>query len=212
MQGLAASGAEDTEAAARKLKLRLLGNIRLISELFKQKALGEKIVHACLASLIGDPKGHPSEDNVEVCRACCACWVTRRQLCGQHSRRPQRPPQRGHCQDAHVLHDFSGRLCTPVCAMWRLVEGPKGLSKGMPHACSGSVLVSQAVCEMVTIAGKALDETTREKRKTDSYFATLDRCALGRVEGAGFHLQGSPQRLCRLGQAGAAGALSGQGS
>ena len=60
MQALASAGAEDTEAASRKLKLRLLGNIRLVAELFKQKALGEKIIHACLASLIGDPKGTPT--------------------------------------------------------------------------------------------------------------------------------------------------------
>ena len=57
---------ENREAAARKLKLRLLGNIRLISELFKQKALSDKIVHACVQTLIGDSKGLPNEDNVEV--------------------------------------------------------------------------------------------------------------------------------------------------
>ena len=64
-QGLS-SMTENREAAARKLKLRLLGNIRLISELFKQKALSDKIVHACVQTLIGDSKGLPNEDNVEV--------------------------------------------------------------------------------------------------------------------------------------------------
>ena len=65
VQGLS-SVTEDREAAARALKLRLLGNIRLISELFKQKALSDKIVHACVQTLMGDGKSIPNDDNVEV--------------------------------------------------------------------------------------------------------------------------------------------------
>ena len=43
----------------------MLGNIRFISELYKESMMAEIIMHACIKKLIGEFQ-HPEEENVEA--------------------------------------------------------------------------------------------------------------------------------------------------
>ena len=51
---------------ARAAKMRTMGNIRLIAELYKQDVVNEKILAVCIQELLGDGKGEPHEDDVEA--------------------------------------------------------------------------------------------------------------------------------------------------
>ena len=53
-------------AATKRVKVRTMGNIKLIGELFKKKMIAEKILHACVTDLLGAPKSNPPEENVEA--------------------------------------------------------------------------------------------------------------------------------------------------
>ena len=57
---------QEREMAERKVKLRTMGNIRLIGELFKAKMIAERILHSCMGELLGKPKTDPPEENVEA--------------------------------------------------------------------------------------------------------------------------------------------------
>eukprot|EP00240_Pyramimonas_obovata_P000669 CAMPEP_0118933126 /NCGR_PEP_ID=MMETSP1169-20130426/11361_1 /TAXON_ID=36882 /ORGANISM="Pyramimonas obovata, Strain CCMP722" /LENGTH=548 /DNA_ID=CAMNT_0006875853 /DNA_START=132 /DNA_END=1774 /DNA_ORIENTATION=+ len=57
---------EDKEYRLKKVKLATLGNIRLIGELFKEKMIMEKILHACILDLLGKQKEIPPEENMEA--------------------------------------------------------------------------------------------------------------------------------------------------
>jgi translation initiation factor 4G len=58
---------KEKTAPDRAVKLRSLGNIRFMGELFKQKMVPEKIVHDCIQHLLGpDMNAAPAEENVEA--------------------------------------------------------------------------------------------------------------------------------------------------
>jgi hypothetical protein len=62
----------------RKVKQRTLGNIRLISHLYKSEVVNEKILHYCIQDMLGDGKSDPVEDNVEVMGPLSYSMLTRR--------------------------------------------------------------------------------------------------------------------------------------
>lgn len=67
------SDAAEKASATKRVKVRTMGNIKLIGELFKKKMIAEKILHACVTDLLGAPKSDPPEENVE---ALCNLLVT----------------------------------------------------------------------------------------------------------------------------------------
>ncbi|XP_047315014.1 eukaryotic translation initiation factor 4G [Impatiens glandulifera] len=58
---------EEREEKRLKARRRMLGNIRLIGELYKKKMLTEKIMHACIKKLLGQYQ-NPDEEDIE-----CLC-------------------------------------------------------------------------------------------------------------------------------------------
>lgn len=57
---------EDREENERRVKLRMLGNIRLIAELYKKRIVPEKIMYQIVSDLMGDAKANPHEDFIEA--------------------------------------------------------------------------------------------------------------------------------------------------
>ncbi|CAF1845821.1 unnamed protein product [Brassica napus] len=56
---------EEREEKRLKVRRRMLGNIRLIGELYKKRMLTEKIMHACIQKLLGYEQD-PHEENIEA--------------------------------------------------------------------------------------------------------------------------------------------------
>ncbi|CAE6076869.1 unnamed protein product [Arabidopsis arenosa] len=56
---------EEREEKRLKVRRRMLGNIRLIGELYKKRMLTEKIMHACIQKLLGYNQD-PHEENIEA--------------------------------------------------------------------------------------------------------------------------------------------------
>lgn len=62
----AASNAVDKEEAQARAKNRLLGNLRLIAELFKKEMVNDRIMLLILSDLLGAAENNPSEDSLEA--------------------------------------------------------------------------------------------------------------------------------------------------
>lgn len=56
---------EEREEKRLKARRRMLGNIRLIGELYKKRMLTERIMHECIKKLLGDYQ-KPDEENIEA--------------------------------------------------------------------------------------------------------------------------------------------------
>ncbi|KAJ8573417.1 hypothetical protein K7X08_009928 [Anisodus acutangulus] len=57
--------AEEREEKRVKARRQMLGNIRLIGELYKKRMLTERIMHECIKKLLGDYQ-NPDEENIEA--------------------------------------------------------------------------------------------------------------------------------------------------
>lgn len=56
---------QEREEKRLKVRRRMLGNIRLIGELYKKRMLTERIMHECIKKLLGDYR-NPDEENIEA--------------------------------------------------------------------------------------------------------------------------------------------------
>ncbi|PON58867.1 26S proteasome regulatory complex, non-ATPase subcomplex, Rpn1 subunit [Parasponia andersonii] len=59
---------EEREEKRIKARRRMLGNIRLIGELYKKKMLTERIMHECIKKLLGQPQTPDEEDVEALCK------------------------------------------------------------------------------------------------------------------------------------------------
>ncbi|GMI74103.1 eukaryotic translation initiation factor 4G, CUCUMOVIRUS MULTIPLICATION 2 [Hibiscus trionum] len=64
-EGEAKQSGEEREEKRIKARRRMLGNIRLIGELYKKKMLTERIMHECIKKLLGEYE-NPDEEDVEA--------------------------------------------------------------------------------------------------------------------------------------------------
>ncbi|CAK9318906.1 unnamed protein product [Citrullus colocynthis] len=60
--------AEEREVNRIKARRRMLGNIRLIGELYKKKMITEKIMHVCIKKLLGQYQNPDEEDIEALCK------------------------------------------------------------------------------------------------------------------------------------------------
>ncbi|XP_038881666.1 eukaryotic translation initiation factor 4G-like isoform X2 [Benincasa hispida] len=60
--------AEEREVNRTKARRRMLGNIRLIGELYKKKMITEKIMHVCIKKLLGQYQNPDEEDIEALCK------------------------------------------------------------------------------------------------------------------------------------------------
>ena len=68
----------EREAAERKVKLRTMGNIRLIGELYKTKMIVERILHRCVCSLASDIACTPNAAVLGAAVASASCLASRK--------------------------------------------------------------------------------------------------------------------------------------
>ncbi|KAL0429428.1 UNVERIFIED_CONTAM: Eukaryotic translation initiation factor 4G [Sesamum radiatum] len=64
-EGEAKQTAEEREEKRLQARRRMLGNIRLIGELYKKRMLTERIMHECINKLLGQYQ-NPDEENIEA--------------------------------------------------------------------------------------------------------------------------------------------------
>ncbi|XP_020549677.1 eukaryotic translation initiation factor 4G-like isoform X2 [Sesamum indicum] len=64
-EGEAKQTAEEREEKRLRARRRMLGNIRLIGELYKKRMLTERIMHECINKLLGQYQ-NPDEENIEA--------------------------------------------------------------------------------------------------------------------------------------------------
>ena len=83
LQGLSNEDAEDKDDENSKAKRRMLGNVKLIGNLFTHGVINQKIVLVCVQQLLGGELG-VHENCIE-----CACEIL--SLCAKLHGRPQRP-------------------------------------------------------------------------------------------------------------------------
>ncbi|KAK3125346.1 hypothetical protein QOZ80_7BG0603660 [Eleusine coracana subsp. coracana] len=57
---------EEREEKRIRARRRMLGNIRLIGELYKKRMLTERIMHECIKKLLGNFQQDPDEENIEA--------------------------------------------------------------------------------------------------------------------------------------------------
>ncbi|KAL2319814.1 hypothetical protein Fmac_028783 [Flemingia macrophylla] len=67
-EGEVKQSAEEREERRTKARRRMLGNIRLIGELYKKKMLTERIMHECIKKLLGQYQDPDEEDIEALCK------------------------------------------------------------------------------------------------------------------------------------------------
>ncbi|KAG6630504.1 eukaryotic translation initiation factor 4G isoform X1 [Carya illinoinensis] len=67
-EGEIKQSAEEREEKRVKARRRMLGNIRLIGELYKKKMLTERIMHTCIKKLLGQSQTPDEEDVEALCK------------------------------------------------------------------------------------------------------------------------------------------------